>query len=454
MLGLVTSTNLIQMFVFWELTTVFSFLLIGHYSDRGSSRRAAMKAILVTTMGGLAMLLGILVLGSEAGTFDLPTIIAAPPQGSAVTVAVVLLLVGAVTKSALIPFHFWLPAAMTAPTPVSAYLHAAAMVKAGIYLVARFAPAYALDPAWQSIVVVLGGGTLLFSGYQALKQHDLKLILAYGTVSQLGLLVLLVGSPYRSTALAGLALLGAHAMFKACLFLTVGVVDATTGTRDIRRLSGLGRKMPVTAVVAGLATASMIGLLPFAGYVAKEAALESLLDPEQSLASLHLFVVACFVAGSILTVAYGLRFLWGAFATKRNGVAEYPVVVSRAPLLLIGPAAVLALGGLIVACCRHWARPSSRRMRTPTRSENRGISLCSQGSRLRFSPRSQSSSSEPWSSCSVTGCSVSPCPGRHRGTPTSSTATPCGGSIKSRPASRRSSSVDRCRSTSAGYCWW
>jgi len=349
MLGLVTSSNVIQMYVFWELTTVFSYLLIGHYSDRGSSRRAAMKAILVTTFGGLAMLLGVLLLGAEAGTYDIAAIVASPPAGTMATVAIVLLLVGAVTKSALIPFHFWLPAAMTAPTPVSAYLHAAAMVKAGIYLVARFAPAYALDPVWQAMVLVLACGTLIFGGYQALKQHDLKLVLAYGTVSQLGLIILLVGSPYKAIALAGLALLGAHALFKASLFLTVGVVDATTGTRDIRRLSGLGRKMPVTAVVAALATASMIGLMPFAGYVAKEAALESLLDPAQSLSSVHTFVVICFVAGSMLTTAYGLRFLWGAFATKRDVAGDYPIVVTQPRFLLIGPPAVLAVGGLLLA---------------------------------------------------------------------------------------------------------
>ncbi|HEU4319883.1 MAG TPA: Na+/H+ antiporter subunit A [Acidimicrobiia bacterium] len=347
MLGLVTSSNLIQMFVFWELTTVFSYLLIGHYSERSSSRRAAMKAILVTTFGGLALLLGVLLIGSEAGTYDIAYLIASPPKGAAVTAGLALLLVGAVTKSALIPFHFWLPAAMTAPTPVSAYLHAAAMVKAGIYLVARFAPAYALDPVWQAMVLVLGCVTLLFGGYQALRQHDLKLILAFGTVSQLGLIILLVGSPYKATALAGLALLGAHALFKASLFLTVGVVDATTGTRDIRRLNGLGRKMPATAAVTGLATASMIGLLPFAGYVAKEAALESLFDPAQSLSALHSVVVLSFVAGSVLTVAYGIRLVWGAFSTK-NGAALYPIVVSRPNLLLVGPPGALAVGGLLV----------------------------------------------------------------------------------------------------------
>jgi multicomponent Na+:H+ antiporter subunit A len=349
MLGLVTSSNLIQMYVFWELTTVFSYLLIGHYSDRGSSRRAAMKAILVTTLGGLAMLGGILVLGNETGTYDIRILLQNPPDGTIVTVAIALLLVGAVTKSALIPFHFWLPSAMTAPTPVSAYLHAAAMVKAGIYLLARLAPGFALDPVWQAIVTVLGCGTFLFAGLQALKQYDLKLILAYGTVSQLGALALLVGSPYKSLALSGLALLGAHALFKACLFLTVGVVDATTGTRDIRRLNGLGRKMPLTATVAALGVASMVGLIPFAGYVAKEAAFEALFDPDLGTSAIKNVVAVSFVVGSMMTVAYGLRFLWGAFATKKEAKGEYPIVVTAPPWLLVGPPAILGLAGLGVA---------------------------------------------------------------------------------------------------------
>lgn len=349
MLGLVTGANLILVFVFWELTTVFSYLLIGHYSDRVSSRRAAMKAILVTTLGGMAMLVGVVLLGAEAGTFDMSAIVAAPPKTTVAMVAVGLLLVGAISKSALIPFHFWLPAAMAAPTPVSAYLHAAAMVKAGVYLVGRFAPAYSTTAVWQVTLAILGCATLLFGGYLALRQYDLKLILAFGTISQLGLLIILMGSPFKSLALAGMALLGAHAMFKACLFLTVGVVDAATGTRDIRRLSGLGKMMPITAVVAGLAVASMIGLVPFSGYVAKEAALEALLDPEQTILWWKWIVIGSFAIGSALTIAYGVRLWWGAFATKPSGTPRYPIVVTAPPLLLIGPPALLAVAGLATA---------------------------------------------------------------------------------------------------------
>ena len=246
MLGLVTADDMLLLFVFWELTTVISYLLIGHYADRKASRRAAMQAIVITTAGGLAMLVGIVLLGEAAGTYRLSEVIADPPQGTtAVTVAIVCLLAGAVTKSALIPFHFWLPAAMAAPTP-GERVPARRGDGEGRRLPGRpvRAGVLARPPAWQWIVVVLGCGTLLLGGYRALRQHDLKLVLAFGTVSQLGLIVLLVGLGTRATALAGLAMLGAHAMFKAALFLVVGVVDAATGTRDLRRLSGVGRELP------------------------------------------------------------------------------------------------------------------------------------------------------------------------------------------------------------------
>lgn len=361
MLGLVTTDNLLLLYVFWELTTVTSYLLIGHYSDRKASRRAAMQAIVVTTFGGLAMLVGLIILGETAGTYRISEVVADPPSGTGVTVAVVLLLVGAATKSALVPFHFWLPSAMAAPTPVSAYLHAAAMVKAGVYLVARFAPGFAELGVWRAIILAVGSWTLVHGGYRALRQYDLKLVLAFGTVSQLGLLVLLVGSGSESAALAGLAMIGAHAMFKAALFLTVGVVDAATGSRDLRRLEGLARALPVTATVGALATASMIGLPPFAGYVAKEAALEALLHDGGTAAGVA--VLVAMVVGSALTVAYGLRFWFGAFGPRVRGAVPLPepddgnwppLEVSRPSLLLVGPAAVLALLGIATALVPHF----------------------------------------------------------------------------------------------------
>ncbi|SDB91568.1 multisubunit sodium/proton antiporter, MrpA subunit /multisubunit sodium/proton antiporter, MrpB subunit [Sanguibacter gelidistatuariae] len=369
MVGLVTADDMLLMFMFWELTTVFSYLLIGHYHERKASRRAAMQAIIVTTAGGLAMLVGVVILGQTSTTgYSLSGLLANPPEGTAVTAAVVCLLVGAASKAALIPTHFWLPAAMAAPTPVSAYLHAAAMVKAGVYLVARFAPAYSHLSVWVTIVVAAGCGTLLLGGYRALRQNDLKLILAYGTVSQLGLIVLLVGLGSQAAALAGLAMIGAHAMFKAALFLTVGIVDAATGTRDLRRLTGVGRAMPLTAVAGVLATASMIGFPPLAGYVAKEAALEALVHDGVPVGPswLGTLVVAAVAVGSLLTVAYGLRFVWGAFATKKLPpaipIAPYtaeghvvettmidPAHIKRQSPLLIGPALTLAVLGLVTA---------------------------------------------------------------------------------------------------------
>ncbi|MEV0954163.1 Na+/H+ antiporter subunit A [Promicromonospora sp. NPDC050249] len=368
MAGLVVADDLLLLFVFWELTTVFSYLLIGHYADRTSSRRAAMQALIVTTAGGLAMLVGVVILGVGAGTWSVSALIADPPSGPAVTVAVVCLLAGAATKSALVPTHFWLPAAMAAPTPVSAYLHAAAMVKAGIYLIARFAPAFSDLAAWRTVVLVLGGATLLLGGYRALRQHDLKLVLAFGTVSQLGLLTLLLGYGTRATALAGLALLGAHALFKASLFLVVGVVDAATGTRDLRKLAGVGHRLPVTALAATLATASMIGLPPFAGYVAKEAALAAWAHDGDLLGTIMIAVVA---VGSALTVAYGLRFLWGAFKPRLPAGAERPGAerpgaeqgeseqdrtpdaVHPQPFWMVAPPLVLAVLGLAVALVPH-----------------------------------------------------------------------------------------------------
>nr|WP_208380550.1 Na+/H+ antiporter subunit A [Frigoribacterium endophyticum] len=343
MYGLVTSDDVFVLFVFWEATSVFSYLLIGHYTAKQTSRGAALQALIVTTAGGLAMLVGLVILAVEGGTSSLEGLVESPPTGSAVTVAVVLVLVGALSKSALVPFHFWLPAAMAAPTPVSAYLHAAAMVKAGIYLVARLAPGYHDSPGWQEIVVTVGVVTMLLGGYRALRQHDLKLVLAYGTVSQLGFLTIVVGYGTRDAALAGLALLVAHALFKATLFLVVGIVDHRAGTRDLRKLSGLGRQAPLLFVITVLALASMAGVPPTFGFVAKEAVLSALLSDAEHGSAWGVVALLGVVLGSILTTAYSLRFLWGAFARKA-GVEPVDFVKEHVDFL-VSPA-VLALLGL------------------------------------------------------------------------------------------------------------
>ncbi|MGJ3509898.1 Na+/H+ antiporter subunit A [Enemella sp. A6] len=353
MLGLVTSDDLIALYIFWELTTVFSYLLVGHNPLRAANRGAAMTALIVTTFGGLAMLVGILILADKAGSFSLATVLEAGLDGPLVTVAVALLLLGAITKSAQIPFHFWLPGAMAAPTPVSAYLHAAAMVKAGIYLIAVLAPVAAGNPVWRPTVLLLGAVTMIIGGWQALRQNDIKLLLAFGTVSQLGFLTVLNGLGTASAALAGLALLVSHALFKSALFLVVGVVDHSTGTRDLNELSGVGRKIPVIAVAAILAGASMAGFPPLLGFIAKESAFESVLyliteqgDGTSILPGPAVLLMVALVLGSVLTVAYTLRFLWGAFADKsrvsgRTEVARVGPVFGSSPV-------VLALAGLVL----------------------------------------------------------------------------------------------------------
>ncbi|NEE02008.1 hydrogen gas-evolving membrane-bound hydrogenase subunit E [Phytoactinopolyspora halotolerans] len=303
MLGLVLADHVLALYVFWELTTVCSFLLIGA-ADR-ESRRAAMQALVVTSGGGFAMLLGLLMLGEQAGDYRISAILAAPPSGPWVEAALVLILVSAVAKSAQVPLTGWLSAAMVAPTPVSAYLHAAAMVKAGVYLVARFAPAFEATAAWRPIVIVVGLTTLIGSGWWALTQHDLKRLLAFGTASQLGLMFVLLGAGTRTAALAGATMLLAHAAFKSTLFLVVGAIEHEAGTRDRRDLSGVRHTAPALVAVAAVACVSMAGLPPTLGYLGKEAAYEAFVEPYPA----GEWILAGMVAGSALTVAYTLRFL-------------------------------------------------------------------------------------------------------------------------------------------------
>jgi multicomponent Na+:H+ antiporter subunit A len=342
MYGLVVADDVFLLFIFWEATTVFSYLLIGHYTDRKASRGAALQALLVTTAGGLVMLVGLVLLAVEAGTVSLTEIVRDPPNGAIASTSIFLILVGALSKSALVPFHFWLPAAMAAPTPVSAYLHAAAMVKAGIYLVAALAPGFAEIPGWRETLVIVGVLTMLVGGWRAIKQHDLKLLLAYGTVSQLGFLTVMVGFGTRDAALAGISLVIAHALFKSSLFLVVGVIDHRTGTRDVRLLSGFGRRSPAVAVIATVAVISMVGLPPAFGFVAKEAVFTSLLGSGSAIGIVALVGVA---VGSAFTVAYSARFLWGAFARKPDTARTE--LVDESSGILMSPA-ILAAGGLVL----------------------------------------------------------------------------------------------------------
>ncbi|KAA9149378.1 Na+/H+ antiporter subunit A [Microbacterium lushaniae] len=356
MYGLVLTDDIVLLVMFWEVTSILSYLLIGFYHVRGASRRAALQALLVTTIGGLVMLVGVVLLVVETGTTSLSAILGLAPTGATVDAALVLLLVGALSKSAIFPFHFWLPGAMAAPTPVSAYLHAAAMVKAGIYLIARFAPVFAFAAPWRPIVIALGVFTMLLGGFQALRESDLKRVLAFGTVSQLGFLTVVLGYGTQEAALAGLALLLSHALFKSSLFLVVGVIDRQLNTRDIGELSGVGRQAPVLATFSAIAVACMAGVIPTIGFVAKEGVLAALLEEALHGGAWALVALLGVVLGSILTAAYGLRFLWGAFATKRDAAGarrertEWP----DPPLGFLGAPVVLSALTVVAGIATPW----------------------------------------------------------------------------------------------------
>jgi multicomponent Na+:H+ antiporter subunit A len=348
MLGLVWSDNLIGLFVFWELTSITSYLLIGNKHTEARARAAALQALLVTGTGGMAMLAGFVLIGQAAGTFRMSELLADPPAGSAaVTVGLLLVLVGAMTKSAQYPFHAWLPGAMVAPTPVSAYLHSATMVKAGVYLVARFAPVFAAVSPWRTVVLVVGLVTMIAGGLRAWRQHDLKLLLAFGTVSQLGFLFVLFGTGVASATLAGALLIVAHALFKATLFLVVGVVEHETGTRDFRRLGRLPSSWNRVRVVTVAAAASMAGIPLTLGFLAKESAYDAFAHGPIGWSWV---VLLALVVGSALTVAYTVRFVVGGFFSAPRETHRLVAVTptSGVPAALLGPPAVLAGLGIVL----------------------------------------------------------------------------------------------------------
>jgi multicomponent Na+:H+ antiporter subunit A len=342
MVGLVLADDLLTLYVFWELTSITSWLLIGSDNTDPRSRAGALHALMVTGAGGLAMLGGFVVLGQAAGTYTLSAILAEPPSGGSVGLGLGLVVVGIVTKSAQYPTHAWLPGAMVAPTPVSAYLHSATMVKAGIYLAARLAPAFAAVGIWRPALTTIGLVTMIAGGLRALRQHDLKLLLAMGTISQLGFLLVLVGTGEEAATTAGCVLLLAHALFKAALFLVVGIVDHQAGTRDRRTLRGFGAGWGGVKAVTLVSAASMAGLPLLAGFIAKEGAYEAFAHEGRWDA----VVLAGLVAGSVLTLAYSVRFARAVLARPPAGA----VGVHAPSRWFVAPAAVLALltvvGGL------------------------------------------------------------------------------------------------------------
>lgn len=340
MVGIALSGNVLLMLVFWELTSLASFLLIGFWRERADARQGARMALTITGGGGLALIAGMVLLGKAAGSYDLATILTRADlvQASPLYPAIlILILAGAFTKSAQFPFHFWLPHAMAAPTPVSAYLHSATMVKAGVFLLARLWPVLAGTDLWFGIVASIGLVTMVFGAGVALFRHDLKAILAYSTISQLGLMVMLLGFGTGAAVTAAIFHILNHAAFKATLFMHAGIVDHETGTRDMRRLGGLAAIMPLTAALGVLAAAAMAGLPPLGGFISKEMMLEQ--SAHTAWAGQALLVPVLATIAAMLSAAYSLRYAVALhFGARRTGDVAAP---HDPGAMLLGPPAIL-----------------------------------------------------------------------------------------------------------------
>jgi multicomponent K+:H+ antiporter subunit A len=349
MLGVVLSGNLLQLAFFWELTSLFSFLLIGYWNQRADAQRGARMSLTVTGMGGLCLLAGLLVLGQMAGSYELEIVLASADRVKAhplYPLALCLILLGAFTKSAQFPFQFWLPNAMAAPTPVSAYLHSATMVKLGIFLLARLWHPLAGTQLWFWLVGSVGLVTLLLGAWAALFQRDLKGVLAYSTISHLGLIVLLLGLNSPLAAVAAVFHLMNHATFKASLFMAAGIIDHETGTRDIRRLSGLFRLMPITGTLALVATAAMAGVPLLNGFLSKEMFFAETVFVDAIPAVQWGLPVAATLAG-MGSVAYSLRFAAGVFFGPASALSS-PRAPEEPPKWMRVPVEVLVLACLVV----------------------------------------------------------------------------------------------------------
>ncbi|MDB5370585.1 MAG: monovalent cation/H+ antiporter subunit [Roseomonas sp.] len=349
MMGLVLSGNLIQLVFFWELTSLFSFLLIGYWQHAAPARDGARMALTVTSAGGLALFAGMLLLGHIVGSYDLDRVLAAGDVIRAHPLylpALILILLGALTKSAQFPFHFWLPHAMAAPTPVSAYLHSATLVKAGIFLMVRLWPVLAGTEAWFWIVGTSGLITLLLGAYVAIFQHDLKALLAYSTISHLGLITLLLGLNSELAMVAAIFHTMNHATFKASLFMAAGIIDHETGTRDIRRLSGLNETMPFTARLALVAAAAMAGVPLLNGFISKEMFFTEALTASTTPSLLHSILPAAATIAGIFAVTYSLRFIHGAFFGPDTG--DLPRQPHEPPQWMRVPVEVLVFGCMVV----------------------------------------------------------------------------------------------------------
>ncbi len=352
MLGLVAADNLILLLVFWELTSITSYLLIGYYADKPESRAAALQALLVTGLGGLALMAGLILLGRIAGTFEISELLRIDPkivtESPLFPATLILILLGAFTKSAQFPFHFWLPNAMAAPAPVSSFLHSATMVKAGVFLLARLHPVLDDHRLWLAIVAPVGAITMILGVLLGLGQRDLKKILAYSTLAVLGTLVLLLGLGTELAIKACLVYLLAHALYKAALFMAAGSVDHATGSRDVELLGGLRRTMPLTAIAALVGALSMAGIPLFLGFVSKEYFYKALLAADGPSYLWEALGVTASIAMFALAITAGLRPFWG----KPNG--ETPKKPHEAPWTMwIGPI-VLGLAAIKFGILPGW----------------------------------------------------------------------------------------------------
>ena len=356
MMGVVLSGNLVQMVLFWELTSLFSFLLIGYWHHRRDARRGARMALTVTGAGGLALFAGVLLIGRMAGSYDLDVVLASGPVVTAhamYPVALVLVLLGAFTKSAQFPFHFWLPRAMAAPTPISAYLHSATMVKLGVFLLARLWPTLAGTEAWFWLVGGAGAITLLLGAYVAMFQRDLKALLAYSTISHLGLITLLLGLNSPMAAVAAVFHIMNHATFKASLFMAAGIIDHESGTRDIRKLSGLLKLMPITGLLAIIASASMAGVPLLNGFLSKEMFFAETVFLASTPGVDRSLPVLATVAG-VFSVAYSARFVFDVFFGP-SCIGAVPKPPHEPPHWMRVPVELLVLACLVVGVAPEWS---------------------------------------------------------------------------------------------------
>ncbi|GAA6174278.1 monovalent cation/H+ antiporter subunit A [Sulfitobacter pacificus] len=356
MVGIVLSDNILVLLVFWELTSLSSFLLIGYWKHLPEGRQGARMALTVTGMGGLALIGGMLILGNIAGSYDLSVILQSREviQASPLYLpALILILLGCFTKSAQFPFHFWLPHAMAAPTPVSAYLHSATMVKAGIFLMARLWPVLSGTPEWFVIVTSAGLITMVLGAVIALFKHDLKALLAFSTVSHLGLITMLLGTGTAFGAMAAVFHILNHATFKAALFMSAGIVDHETHTRDIRRLGGLRHLMPITFGIVTLAALSMAGIPLLNGFLSKEMMLEE--AHHTVLFGSDWLVPTLAVVGSLFSAAYCFRLISHTFlGPKRN---DYPAHPHDPGFGMWGPPALLVVLVVMIGCAPFLAEP-------------------------------------------------------------------------------------------------